>query len=138
MYSAHICSAALALAENMRNAHIPVLEEREGVVFLNPGSTTIPKGGSMPSYAVWDSGKISIISPSRNPVISVISRTFRLRSGNLPRCTITSIPDAICCRIACNGKSIPISTIISKRLKMSRLELPCAVESPPSCPVFAS
>ena len=51
------------------HTHIPVLEEREGVVFLNPGSTTIPKGGSMPSYAVWDSGKISIISLDNGDVV---------------------------------------------------------------------
>ena len=51
------------------HTHIPVLEERDGVVFLNPGSTTIPKGGSMPSYAVWDDGKITIISLDNGDVV---------------------------------------------------------------------
>ena len=51
------------------HTHIPVLEEREGVVFLNPGSTTIPKGGSVPSYAVWDGGRISIISLDNGDVV---------------------------------------------------------------------
>ena len=51
------------------HTHIPVLEEREGVVFLNPGSTTIPKGGSVPSYAIWDDGKISIISLDNGDIV---------------------------------------------------------------------
>ena len=43
------------------HTHVPVLEEKDGVLYLNPGSTTIPKNGSRPSYAVWDEGRISII-----------------------------------------------------------------------------
>lgn len=43
------------------HTHVPVLEEKDGVLYLNPGSTTIPKNGSRPSYAVWDDGRISII-----------------------------------------------------------------------------
>ena len=42
------------------HTHIPVLEKRDGVLYLNPGSTTIPKGGSKPSYAIWDNGRIEI------------------------------------------------------------------------------
>ena len=42
------------------HTHIPVLEEKDGMVFLNPGSISIPKGGFPPSYAVWDGGDISI------------------------------------------------------------------------------
>ncbi|MGN1189206.1 MAG: phosphodiesterase [Candidatus Ornithospirochaeta sp.] len=44
------------------HTHIPVLEKKGDTLYLNPGSTTIPKGGSAPSYAIWDNGKISIIS----------------------------------------------------------------------------
>ncbi|MGN1163839.1 MAG: phosphodiesterase [Candidatus Ornithospirochaeta sp.] len=44
------------------HTHVPVLEEKDGKVFLNPGSTTIPKEGSDPSYAIWADGKIKIIS----------------------------------------------------------------------------
>ena len=44
------------------HTHIPVLEKRGATLFLNPGSTTIPKGGSSASYAIWDNGKIEIIS----------------------------------------------------------------------------
>lgn len=44
------------------HTHIPVLEERDGVVYLNPGSTTIPKGGSPACYAIWTNNRIDIIS----------------------------------------------------------------------------
>ncbi len=42
------------------HTHIPVLEEKDGITFLNPGSITFPKGGSEKSYAEIDteSGKI--------------------------------------------------------------------------------
>ncbi len=51
------------------HTHIPVLEVRDGVLFLNPGSTTIPKNGSEPSYAVWDESGISIISLDNGNVV---------------------------------------------------------------------
>ena len=44
------------------HTHIPVLEKKGDVLYFNPGSTTIPKGGSVSSYGVWDNGKLSIIS----------------------------------------------------------------------------
>jgi len=34
------------------HTHVPALEERDGVLFLNPGSPSIPKGGSEPGCAV--------------------------------------------------------------------------------------
>lgn len=51
------------------HTHIPVLEKRDGTVFLNPGSTTIPKGESLPSYAIYDSGKIRILSLDQGYVV---------------------------------------------------------------------
>ena len=33
------------------HTHIPVLEEKDGYIFLNPGSITFPKGGSKAGYA---------------------------------------------------------------------------------------
>ncbi len=44
------------------HTHVPVLEERDGRLFLNPGSAAIPKNGSAPGYAVWDEKSIRIIS----------------------------------------------------------------------------
>lgn len=40
------------------HTHVPVLEERGGIVFLNPGSPSIPKGGSEPSFALIDEAGI--------------------------------------------------------------------------------
>ena len=34
--------------------HIPVCERRGGILYLNPGSLSLPKGGSEPSYALLD------------------------------------------------------------------------------------
>ena len=41
-------------------AHIPVLEEKNGILYLNPGSISIPKGGFPPSYAIWDNGLVEV------------------------------------------------------------------------------
>lgn len=38
------------------HTHIPLLEKRGGKIFLNPGSISIPKGESEPSYAVITAG----------------------------------------------------------------------------------
>ena len=40
------------------HTHIPVLENNNGVIYLNPGSITIPKANSKRDYAIWDSNKI--------------------------------------------------------------------------------
>ena len=44
------------------HTHIPVLKNENGLIILNPGSTSIPKGGFDPSYAVYDDGDIDVIS----------------------------------------------------------------------------
>ena len=44
------------------HTHIPVLETNDkGVTFLNPGSTSIPKGGFAASYALYEDGKFSVL-----------------------------------------------------------------------------
>lgn len=62
MHGHHDLDSGDACVVMSGHTHIPVLEMRDGVLFLNPGSTTIPKNGSDPSYAVWDNGRIRIIS----------------------------------------------------------------------------
>ena len=43
------------------HTHLPVLEKREdGIIYLNPGSVSIPKGGNPPSYALWRNCKIQL------------------------------------------------------------------------------
>ncbi len=36
------------------HTHVPVLEQRDGITFVNPGSPAIPKNGSEPGYALVD------------------------------------------------------------------------------------
>ena len=43
------------------HTHIPVLERRQdGVIYINPGSAAIPKGGSSRGYAIWQDGMIEL------------------------------------------------------------------------------
>lgn len=43
------------------HTHLPVLEKREdGIIYLNPGSVSIPKGDNPPSYALWRDCEIQL------------------------------------------------------------------------------
>ena len=42
--------------------HLPVAKRENEIYILNPGSTSIPKGGNPPSYAVLDERKFTIYS----------------------------------------------------------------------------
>ncbi len=44
------------------HTHIPVLEKKNNIIYLNPGSITIPKGGFPRSYAIMDEKKITILN----------------------------------------------------------------------------
>jgi len=41
------------------HTHIPCCEKRGSTQFINPGSITIPKNGSLRGYAVWDNHTIT-------------------------------------------------------------------------------
>ena len=41
------------------HTHVPEVYEKEGVVYLNPGSTSIPKEGSPHSYMIYENGLFS-------------------------------------------------------------------------------
>ena len=41
------------------HTHVKTLEERDGVLFVNPGSASIPKDGSA-SYAVYEHGRFAL------------------------------------------------------------------------------
>ena len=44
------------------HTHIPVLERNsDGVILLNPGSVSIPKGGFPASFALYEDGKFSVM-----------------------------------------------------------------------------
>ena len=41
------------------HTHVPTVFEKDGVVFLNPGSTSIPKENSPHSYVIYENGVFS-------------------------------------------------------------------------------
>lgn len=43
------------------HTHIQHLAKKDGIIYLNPGSVSIPKGGNRPSYAFWNGKTIEII-----------------------------------------------------------------------------
>ncbi|HNY21085.1 MAG TPA: phosphodiesterase [Treponemataceae bacterium] len=46
------------------HTHVPVLETRDGIIFLNPGSASIPKESSEGGYALIDDSGISLMTLS--------------------------------------------------------------------------
>ena len=44
----------------MGHTHVPMDKEENGLLFLNPGSVSIPKEGNIPTYAVLENGLFSI------------------------------------------------------------------------------
>lgn len=53
------------------HTHVKVLEKKDGIIVLNPGSTTIPKDGSR-SYAYYQDGEISLYDIDEQKVIQKI------------------------------------------------------------------
>jgi len=51
------------------HTHIPVAEQREGVVYFNPGSLSLPKGGFAPSYGRYDQGRLEVVNLEDKGVI---------------------------------------------------------------------
>jgi putative phosphoesterase len=53
------------------HTHIPTIERKNGVIHLNPGSPSLPKNEpNIPTLAVVDSGKISIINITNGQILS--------------------------------------------------------------------
>ena len=53
------------------HTHIKVLKEQDGIIVLNPGSTTIPKDGTS-SFAFYENGKIELWDLESQSVIKVL------------------------------------------------------------------
>ncbi|MDU5587891.1 MAG: metallophosphoesterase family protein, partial [Finegoldia magna] len=51
------------------HTHVKVLEEKDGVILLNPGSPSIPKDG-VKSVAIIDDDEIKLIDTDSNKVLS--------------------------------------------------------------------
>lgn len=54
------------------HTHIPVLEKKNNVIYLNPGSITIPKNGSKRGYAIWDNKEISLYDIDKKIISKII------------------------------------------------------------------
>ncbi len=50
------------------HTHIPLCEEKNGYININPGSITIPKGGSKKSYIIWEDKLIKCLDMDNNVV----------------------------------------------------------------------
>ena len=48
------------------HTHLWKLEKKENMVICNTGSVTFPKGGNVPTFAIFEDGKVSIYAYCRN------------------------------------------------------------------------
>ena len=53
------------------HTHIPVLEKKDNVIYLNPGSITIPKGGFKRSFAILDEEEIKVLDLNKNIIFEM-------------------------------------------------------------------
>ena len=53
------------------HTHIPVLEKKDNVIYLNPGSITIPKGGFPRSFAVMDEEIFKVLDLNKNIIFEM-------------------------------------------------------------------
>ncbi len=44
------------------HTHIPEMKQKNGYLFLNPGSVSIPKGGSQNSYMIYEDGMFRLMT----------------------------------------------------------------------------
>lgn len=54
------------------HTHVKVLEEKDGIILLNPGSTTIPKDGSS-SLAIYKNGEIALWNLETKEMIKTLT-----------------------------------------------------------------
>lgn len=54
------------------HTHVKVLDKKDNITILNPGSTTIPKDGSK-SFAIYEDGKLKLINLDTKNVIKEIN-----------------------------------------------------------------
>ena len=57
------------------HTHVPLLKRQDGLIFVNPGSTTIPKSLSKPGYALMDESHIELKTLSGHETISSLEFT---------------------------------------------------------------
>ena len=54
------------------HTHIPVMKERGGKIYLNPGSITLPKGFSKKSYIIYQDGIFYLKDLEKNTILKEI------------------------------------------------------------------
>ena len=52
------------------HTHLPGKTEKDGIVCINPGSVSLPKGGNPKTYAVYESRKLTVKTLDGEPVES--------------------------------------------------------------------
>lgn len=57
------------------HTHIPVAERKDGTVFFNPGSMSLPKGGWPTSYGLYEDGRLSVHRVDDDSLLMEISLT---------------------------------------------------------------
>ena len=50
------------------HTHIPCIKEKNGIVFLNPGSASKPRGGFVPTYMVYENRNFEILDFDGNVI----------------------------------------------------------------------
>lgn len=53
------------------HTHIPVAEQKDGLVFINPGSVSIPKGGYSASYCLYEDKTFKILDFEGSEITSI-------------------------------------------------------------------
>ena len=48
------------------HTHVPLLEKLNDKIYLNPGSISLPRSNSLPSYAIYEDNKITILDINNN------------------------------------------------------------------------
>jgi len=54
------------------HTHIYELSQREGTIFVNPGSPSLPKGGQAPTVALWEDDVVRILDIKTGATLSSI------------------------------------------------------------------
>lgn len=56
------------------HTHIPLAKEKDGVVFVNPGSVALPRGGYEPSYCLLQDGVFKILTFGGKTLMTITAK----------------------------------------------------------------
>ena len=55
------------------HTHIPVCHKKDDIIFFNPGSTTIPKGGNKASFGIYENRNLSVLDLEDESLMMTLS-----------------------------------------------------------------